>query len=113
MSEYANYIGQKINSIDKLKESFDNFNHIMPLDAKQVFSVSLRGWFYANISNGDNYVISEYGIAKFSKHGMDWAVNSEAAIEKFLKVSKKISDSFLELDNNYEKKPTVRDKLGL
>lgn len=113
MSEYANYIGRKIDNIDKLKENFDSFNHIMPLEAKQIFSVSLRGWFYTNISNGDNYVISEYGIAKFSKNGMDWVINSENTIQKFIQISKKISDSFIDSENIYDTKFKVRDKLGL
>lgn len=113
MADYANYVGRKINSLDKLQESFDNYNHIILLNSKQVFGVSMCGWFYTNIMNGDNYVISDYGIGKFNKSGIDWVINAEKDIEKFLKINQKISNDFIDKDNSYETKPNVRNKLGL
>lgn len=113
MSENKNYVGRKIDNSVALKEAFDSFNHFMPLEAKQVYSVSLRGWFYNNLVNGDNYVISDYGITKFTNHGMDWVVNAEASIEKFIRINKKISEDFIAKENTQERRSNVRDKLGL
>lgn len=113
MSDNQNYVGRKIDNLNQLKEAFDNFNHFIHLEAKQVYSVSLRGWFYTNLMTGDNYVISDYGIAKFTKSGMDWVVNAENSIQKFIQVNKKISNDFIMEDNIPEKRSNVRDKLGL
>lgn len=112
MTEYANYIGKKINNITEVKEEFDNFNHIIQLNHAQVFSVSLRGWFYFNIITGDNYVISEYGIAKFTKSGMDWAINEESVIEKFMRINRKVSEDYINKQNT-KLNNNIREKLGL
>lgn len=112
MTEYANYIGNKINNITEVKEEFDNFNHLIQLNHTQVFSVSLRGWFYFNLITGDNYVISEYGIAKFTKAGMDWAINEESVVAKFIRINRKVSEDYMDKQNT---KPNnnIREKLGL
>lgn len=112
MSEYENYKGQKIESIESLKEEFDNFNHITILDHTQLFCKSnLRGWFYFNIVTRDTYAISEHGIAKFNSVGLDWVINDEKALTKFMNVNKKISETYA--PDIPEVKSNVKSKLGL
>lgn len=112
MTEYANYIGNKISNITEIKEEFDNFNHLIQLNHTQVFSINLRGWFYFNLITGDNYVISEYGIAKFTKSGMDWAINEESTVLKFMKVNRKVSENYIDKPSNTKLNNNIREKLG-
>lgn len=95
MSDYKNHIGQPIADYEQLKEHFLGFNHLIHLNNQQTFcTVSLNGMFFHNLINGDNYVISQYGIGKFSREGFHWSINDDKGLAKFIYVNQKISEQY-------------------